>query len=443
MTTGNSTENQALVTQRSQQLQSVRDQMEPGAPPRAIVPRTFAEAYAMCEALARADLVPKAFRGKPADMTLVVMTGAEVGIPPMAALRLYTTWDGTARLMAEGMRGVLLSRPDVIEYFEVESCDETQATWVGKRRGRPEKRAKWTIERAKRAGLLNKENWSRYPEDMLNARASMQLARMLAPDIVAGMVSHEEAQDGDVIDAQFVEAKPATCPSDFGPTPEAVAKVAEAKAAAANPTPTSSSATPQSSPSTSSPKPSGSAATSAGKSAQRPPGASSSAKRPADPPPSGASSSGAAPKPASSAASAPASGGADPTGSASSTTTPSLSTESDSSFPEKTSSGADEPSAAQVEEQAAAAGAIADDFDPVDQPVKDVAYWMSQPRSMEAAEGFLAACSTMAELDANKKPWIIWSTEMSGIWQKDPAAKGNSRKLSEMFGKRKAELVGK
>lgn len=206
-TNNNETSTETALSVRQQKLLAVRDEMAPGERPAAIVPHTFAETIVMCEALARADLAPKHLRGKPTDMALVIMTGAEVGLPPMASLRLYTTWDGVPRLMAEGVRAVILQSP-AIEYFEMATCDDNHATWVGKRRGRPEKSVTWTLERAKKAGLLDKPVWKAYQQDLLNARASMQLGRILAPDVVAGMVSLEEARDGDFIDAQAVEVKP-------------------------------------------------------------------------------------------------------------------------------------------------------------------------------------------------------------------------------------------
>lgn len=200
-----------MISTRQEKLQALRDDLAPGERPAPIVPRTFAEVYTMCEALAKADLAPKHLRGKAMDMTLVVMTGLEVGLPPMASLRLYTTWDGVPRLMAEGVRALVLQSP-AIEYFEVATCDDTHATWVGKRRGRPEKSVTWTVERAKKAGLLAKDTWQKYTQDLLNARASMQLSRLIAPDVVAGMVSREEAMDGDFIEASFVEQPKYTAP---------------------------------------------------------------------------------------------------------------------------------------------------------------------------------------------------------------------------------------
>jgi hypothetical protein len=197
-----------IVTPRQEYLQRVRDEMAPGEQPAAIVPRTFAEVMTMCQALAQASIAPKHLRGNPVEMAMVVMTGLEVGLPPMASLRLYTTWDGVPRLMAEGVRAIILMRATTIEYFEMATCDDNHATWIGKRRGRPEKSVTWTMERAKKAGLLSKPVWQAYQQDMLNARASMQLGRIIAPDVVAGMVALEEARDGDFLDAQGVEAKP-------------------------------------------------------------------------------------------------------------------------------------------------------------------------------------------------------------------------------------------
>lgn len=205
-----------VLSPRQQKLQAVRDDLAPGAKPQAIIPRNFVEAQQMCQALAGSSLVPKAFRSAtgPLDMLLVVMTGSELGLPPMAALRLFTTWDGVPRLMAEGVRAIMLMSPD-IEYFEMATCDDKHATWIGKRRGRPEKSITWTMERAKRAELTSKENWRKYQESMLNARASMDLGRILAPDIIAGMRSLEEAQDGDFVETTAVERPTFVAPPEF------------------------------------------------------------------------------------------------------------------------------------------------------------------------------------------------------------------------------------
>lgn len=191
------------LTPRQERMVELRDGMHPGSRPSAIVPRTFAETEVMCRALAGAGLIPAAYKDRPTDMIIVVMSGAELGIPPMQALRLYHIIEGVPRLGAEGIRAIILQSPDC-EYFEFAESSDTRAVWIGKRRGRPEKSITWTIERARKAQLLEKKNWQKSPEDMLNARASMQLGRLNWPHIAAGLYSSEEAMDG-VLDAEWNE----------------------------------------------------------------------------------------------------------------------------------------------------------------------------------------------------------------------------------------------
>lgn len=193
-----------VLTPRQEKLQTLRDDMSPGSRPAAIVPRNFAEAQAMCGALARSGLVPKAYIERPENMIVTIMCGAEVGLPPMQSLRLYHILDDVPRLGAEGIRAIIMASPSC-EYFEFAKSSDTEAVWIGKRPGRPEKSITWTIERAKRAGLAGKNNWQKSPEDMLNARASMQLGRLIWPEICAGMISKEEAEDGDFVQAESKE----------------------------------------------------------------------------------------------------------------------------------------------------------------------------------------------------------------------------------------------
>lgn len=210
-TTHGPTEGTSLaLTPRQERLVALRDDMQPGGKPGAIVPRTFLETEVMCKALATAGLIPAAYKDRPTDMIVVVMSGAELGLAPMASLRLYHIIEGVPRIGAEGIRSIILAHPSC-EYFEFAESTESRSTWIGKRRGRPERAITWTIERAERAGLIRKtrngepNTWMKFPEDMLNARASGQLGRLIWPDVTAGLISREEAMDG-AIDAEWTEA---------------------------------------------------------------------------------------------------------------------------------------------------------------------------------------------------------------------------------------------
>ena len=53
----------------------------------------------------------------------------------------------------------------------------------------------WDLDRAKRAGLLGKENWRNYPRQMLRARVISEGVRTVFPGVCVGTYTVEEVQD--------------------------------------------------------------------------------------------------------------------------------------------------------------------------------------------------------------------------------------------------------
>lgn len=56
-------------------------------------------------------------------------------------------------------------------------------------------RIKWTIEQARKASLIGKDNWKNYPRAMLRARCIAEGVRAVYPAAIGGMLLAEEAQD--------------------------------------------------------------------------------------------------------------------------------------------------------------------------------------------------------------------------------------------------------
>jgi 5'-3' exonuclease len=159
---------------------------------RQLEPRSMNDAARLATILDKSGLFLSSLPNAPAVMT-AVLAGRELGLSAMASLRGIHMIEGKAALSASLMVALIIQR-GIVEYFEMESGDDQSCTFVAKRKGaRKEQRITHTIEMAQRAGLVKpNSNWVKVPEDMLAARASSRLARLVAPDVLFGLYTPEE-----------------------------------------------------------------------------------------------------------------------------------------------------------------------------------------------------------------------------------------------------------
>lgn len=189
----------------------------------------------LAERVAATEFVPKDLRRRPEAVLAALLSGAERGLGPMESLRSINVIEGKPSLSAEAMRALVLAAGHEIEIIE---SNANKATLVGRRAGSTTTSPPftWTIDRARRANLTNKDNWRKYPEAMLLARASTDLCRAVFPDVIAGLASTEEVDDTVPV---AVATTTKRAPARRGPA------VATAAPAAELPTATSAVATPQ------------------------------------------------------------------------------------------------------------------------------------------------------------------------------------------------------
>ncbi|NUR08980.1 MAG: hypothetical protein HOQ45_18485 [Nocardioidaceae bacterium] len=152
-------------------------------------------AHSIAQSLARTSFVPAAFKGKPEEITAAILTGNEMGLSPMASLRAFDLIQGTPAMRANAIRGVVLSRGHAV--WVDEDPTPTQAVVYGRRKDDDKvQRSVWTIERAREMGLTGKDNWRKQPQAMLLARATSEVCRMIASDVLYGVpYSAEELAD--------------------------------------------------------------------------------------------------------------------------------------------------------------------------------------------------------------------------------------------------------
>jgi hypothetical protein len=159
--------------------------------------------------IANTEFVPKGLRGKPAAVAAAILAGRESGIGPMTALQHMNVIDGRPAMSAELKRARALAAGHDIVYEET----STQRCVVkGRRKGDDNwTTVTWSMDDARNAKLVNKDNWRLYPRRMLQARAIGELCDLIFPDTTAGLPTIEEVTDGgeftEVVGT--AEAKPA------------------------------------------------------------------------------------------------------------------------------------------------------------------------------------------------------------------------------------------
>lgn len=222
---------QALATvedgDRVRRALALREQIGQDATPRAIVPRTFAEAQAFAGAIAHSSLVPDALRERAPDVLMIVLAGAELGIAPVRALSMFHVIEGVPKLSADALAAICMASP-LCEYLEPREQSDGRVMWAGKRRDRPkELTLVVTQEDIERAGLMRPSrsgapsNHAKYPRQMKNARAKAEICRLLWPEVCAGLLTAEEARDiVDTSEAGFsAPAAPAAPITSLGSPP--------------------------------------------------------------------------------------------------------------------------------------------------------------------------------------------------------------------------------
>ena len=162
--------------------------------------------------LAKSDIVPKDYQGKPGNVLVAIQWGMEIGLQPMQAMQNIAVINGRPSIWGDAMIALVRACP-AFEYI-TETQDDKQATCIIKRKGHPEHRSEFSLEDAKRAGLLGKPGpWTQYTSRMLTLRARAFALRDKFADALNGLPMAEEAMDlpsRDPITAEVATAQPSS-----------------------------------------------------------------------------------------------------------------------------------------------------------------------------------------------------------------------------------------
>lgn len=162
--------------------------------------------------LASSALLPKQYQRQPANLLFAIEYAEMLQLPPMAAITGIHVIEGKpsassaliSALVRRAGHRLRVKGNDTEAVAQIIRADDPDWTFE----------VRWTLERAKQAGLTNKDVWKKYPAAMLKARAVSEVAREACEEALSGMhytpeeMGAEVDEDGDpVIVEQVAQAE--------------------------------------------------------------------------------------------------------------------------------------------------------------------------------------------------------------------------------------------
>ena len=150
-----------------------------GAKIAGIVPTSIEEVFRLATAVAKSGLAPKGMN-TPEALTVAIMQGMEIGLPPMMAINKIAVVNGRPTLWGDAIPALLWANGFKLrEWIDGDSahCEVTRPTGEVIER-------KFSTDDARKAGLWGKQGpWAQYPDRMKAMRARGFASRDGAPDV--------------------------------------------------------------------------------------------------------------------------------------------------------------------------------------------------------------------------------------------------------------------
>ena len=144
----------------------------------------------MAQTLVKSGFLPKAVN-TPEKAIAIILAGKEIGLGPMQSLRSIHIVDGKPTMGAELMMALALKHVPGGYLKITESTNQRCVVKAGRSKNDTAEYI-FTLEDAKRAGLLSKSNWKNYPRAMLRSRVISEAVKAVFPDALIGAYTADE-----------------------------------------------------------------------------------------------------------------------------------------------------------------------------------------------------------------------------------------------------------
>lgn len=154
--------------------------------------RTITEQAVTLEAAGKGtSILPKGITNR-YQIAAIIAKGHELGLPPLYSLEQIALVNGKPVVQGQALLAIVQRAHGAGAVRLVESTAE-KATFIFHRAGVPDMTLTWSLEDAKRAGLLSRDGpWKSYPRTMLRWRCIAEGARLHFADTIAGIYLPDE-----------------------------------------------------------------------------------------------------------------------------------------------------------------------------------------------------------------------------------------------------------
>lgn len=172
---------------------------EPQFAPVPVARPSIADKLRYCEALAGSGMLPRQYKQQPANLLYAVEYADSLGLHPMVAITGVHVIEGKpsassaliSALVRRAGHKLRVKGDATTAVAQIVRTDDPDWTFE----------VRFTIEDARRAGLLGKDVWKRYPASMLKARAITAVARDACEEALFG-IHYTPEELGAVVDQE-------------------------------------------------------------------------------------------------------------------------------------------------------------------------------------------------------------------------------------------------
>ena len=167
--------------------------LKSGGAIQAIVPQTIEEVFRLAQGIAASGLAPRGM-DKAEQITVAIMTGLEIGLPPMFAIQKIAVINGRPSIWGDAVPALLWARGFKLREWMTGATGNNRTAFceVTRPDGTQIERV-FSEADALKAGLLKKPGpWTQYPDRMLQMRARGFACRDGAADAISGLYLAEE-----------------------------------------------------------------------------------------------------------------------------------------------------------------------------------------------------------------------------------------------------------